>query len=124
MKKLFAFTLLLAASMSFAQQSTGSGANADKKPQGQRKAGTKTPSAVGNVSLNPQPLPPKQANGPGASAESKVALNPQPLPPGAAKGGKGSAESKVALNPQPLPPGAKMTSEQKKAKNNKKVNAK
>ncbi|MBN9335858.1 hypothetical protein [Devosia sp.] len=36
------------------------------------------------VSLNPQPLPPKEA----------TALNPQPLPPVAAK----------ALNPQPLPP--------------------
>ena len=45
----------------------------------------KSPGAL--VSLNPQPLPPKESYG---------ALNPQPLPP---------KESYVMLNPQPIPPG-------------------
>jgi len=40
---------------------------------------------AGEVSLNPQPLPPKQ---------SYVMLNPQPIPPGEIN----------ALNPQPIPP--------------------
>jgi len=38
------------------------------------------------VSLNPQPIPPKEAF---------VALNPQPIPP---------KEGFVSLNPQPIPP--------------------
>lgn len=45
----------------------------------------KSPGAF--VSLNPQPIPPK---------EGYVMLNPRPIPP---------KESFVMLNPQPIPPG-------------------
>ncbi|HWR52380.1 MAG TPA: hypothetical protein VN428_14810 [Bryobacteraceae bacterium] len=50
------------------------------------------------VSLNPQPLPPRDSN---IAFGDTVALNPQPLPP---KERLGSLADRVALNPQPLPP--------------------
>jgi hypothetical protein len=50
---------------------------------------------LGDVSLNPQPLPPRIFN-PGGPVE----LNPQPLPPRIER-----IPSWVELNPQPLPPG-------------------
>ena len=76
--------------------------NPQPLPPKQAKVGTT--SAASKVSLNPQPLPPKQAKVGTTSAASKVSLNPQPLPPKQAKVGTTSAASKVSLNPQPLPP--------------------
>jgi hypothetical protein len=52
------------------------------------------------VSLNPQPLPPRESRT-RTSLGDQVSLNPQPLPP---KTGSGSVADRVALNPQPLPP--------------------
>ena len=53
------------------------------------------------VTLNPQPLPPKesQASRPGDA----VSLNPQPLPPKETSRGSQPGDA-VSLNPQPLPP--------------------
>lgn len=65
---------------------------------GLRMLSFKAPGAL--VSLNPQPIPPKESYGalnpqPIPPKESFVALNPQPIPP---------KESFGALNPQPIPP--------------------
>src|SRR6266853_6655894 len=130
MKKLFAiaFTLLLAASLSWAQASgTDKTPPADKKvtktssaeskvalnpqplPPGEK---SKTTSAADKVSLNPQPLPPKERKA-GGDPASKVALNPQPLPPKERKAGGEQTESKVALNPQPEPPGVQSANKKK-----------
>jgi len=116
MKKLFAiaFTLLLAASLSWAQAS-----GADKTPPADKKV-TKTSSAESKVALNPQPLPPGEKSKT-TSAADKVSLNPQPLPPKERKAGGEQAESKVALNPQPEPPGATTSAKKKSAAAGKKV---
>ncbi len=132
-----ALTLLLGASLSFAQANGGSDsktAPANKKttgkatsaqskvalnpqplPPGERKAGGDPAS---KVSLNPQPLPPKQGKVDSTSAANKVSLNPQPLPPGERKAG-GDPASKVSLNPQPLPPKAGSSATQKTSTSNK-----
>lgn len=108
MKKLFAiaFTVLLAASLSWAQATSGTDttAEAGKKVTKTSSAKGKT-SAESKVALNPQPLPPG-AKSKTVSPADKVSLNPQPLPPKERKAG-GDPASKVELNPQPLPPGAK-----------------
>jgi hypothetical protein len=58
------------------------------------------------VSLNPQPLPPKELFAAARTFDplSAVALNPQPLPPKEVKAIISGVLDKVALNPQPLPP--------------------
>jgi len=101
MRKLFtvACMLLPIAGVSMAQVRLDS---LSKASQNYKKS--KAVSPASKVSLNPQPLPPKQAKVGSTSAASKVSLNPQPLPPKQAKVGSTSAASKVSLNPQPLPP--------------------
>ncbi|MGZ3411649.1 MAG: hypothetical protein ACXWJ0_07900 [Xanthobacteraceae bacterium] len=62
------------------------------------------------VTINPQPLPPKYmtGNGPvGGDPGSKVTINPQPLPPKYMTGNGplgGDPGNKASINPQPLPP--------------------
>lgn len=55
-----------------------------------------------SVSLNPQPLPPRDKS---SVMGDSVSLNPQPLPPKA----HSSVADRVALNPQPLPPRSLLT---------------
>jgi hypothetical protein len=95
-----ALTLLLGASLSFAQANGGSDS---KTAPANKKTTGKATSAQSKVALNPQPLPPRERKA-GGDPASKVSLNPQPLPPKQAKVGSTSAASKVSLNPQPLPP--------------------
>jgi hypothetical protein len=40
-----------------------------------------SPEKVGNVALNPQPLPPRYLDGKSEQFNDALALNPQPLPP-------------------------------------------
>jgi len=141
MKKLFAiaFTLLLTASLSWAQENTAeagkkvtktsspkSKTSAESKvalnPQPLPPGKTKTVSPADKVSLNPQPLPPKERKAGGEQAESKVALNPQPLPPGA-KSKTVSPADKVSLNPQPLPPRVTPNAKKKSTDTGKKISA-
>jgi len=89
MKKLFtlACMLLPIVGVSTAQVRLDS---LSKTSQNYKK--TKAVSPASKVSLNPQPLPPKQAKVGATSAASKVSLNPQPLPP---KQGNAGASQKA-----------------------------
>jgi hypothetical protein len=109
-----ALTLLLGASLSFAQANAGS--DSKTAPANKKTAGKAT-SAQSKVALNPQPLPPGERKA-GGDPASKVSLNPQPLPPGERKAG-GDPASKVSLNPQPLPPKVGSSATQKTSTSNK-----
>jgi hypothetical protein len=110
-----ALTLLLGASLSFAQAKAGS--DSKTAPANKKTAGKAT-SAQSKVALNPQPLPPGERKA-GGDPASKVSLNPQPLPPKQGQVGSTSAASKVSLNPQPLPPKVGSSATQKTSTSNK-----
>jgi hypothetical protein len=72
-------------------------------------AAHESPAAIGHsfdaVTLNPQPLPPREALLTLHNRFDAVSLNPQPLPPREAiLGALHNRLDAVALNPQPLPP--------------------
>jgi hypothetical protein len=41
----------------------------------------RSPAKIGNIALNPQPLPPRDLHDKSAQLGNTLALNPQPLPP-------------------------------------------
>jgi hypothetical protein len=104
MKKTLITTALLAIAVAAPAQTPVPGATISRPKLKTKTSASQTADAV---SLNPQPLPPKDAGKasrvvrPGGD---EVSLNPQPLPPkeGAFKRGRPGRD--VALNPQPLPP--------------------
>ena len=61
------------------------------------------------VSINPQPLPPKDPLVAKPNKGDAVSLNPQPLPPKEGTVLKTNDGDAVSLNPQPLPPKVKAT---------------
>src|SRR5258708_3414540 len=122
MKKLLtlAAVTLLTASLSFAQTSPGDAKQSSTKTTNKAtevKTGAKKTKPGDTISLNPQPLPPKQAGGQKSSAASQVSLNPQPLPPRTSDPSKKSSQAKkLELNPQPEPPGVARSDSKAKGK--------
>lgn len=64
----------------------------------------RTPAKIGNIALNPQPLPPRDLHDKPAQLGGTLALNPQPLPPRYLHDKSAQLGNTLALNPQPLPP--------------------
>jgi hypothetical protein len=62
----------------------------------------RSPAKIGQIALNPQPLPPRYLHDKSAQL-GDIALNPQPLPPRYLHD-KSAQLGDIALNPQPLPP--------------------
>jgi len=88
-------------------------------------AGSSVQKPGDTVSLNPQPLPPKEKTlVKGINAGDAVSLNPQPLPPKQKVLSKTiNAGDAVSINPQPLPPKvkAKATTKDQKDEKDQKV---
>jgi hypothetical protein len=64
----------------------------------------RSPAKIGNIALNPQPLPPRDLHDRSAQLGDTLALNPQPLPPRDLHNKSAQLGDTLALNPQPLPP--------------------
>jgi hypothetical protein len=64
----------------------------------------RSPAKIGNIALNPQPLPPRDLHDKSAQLGHTLALNPQPLPPRYLHDKSAQLGHTLALNPQPLPP--------------------
>ena len=64
----------------------------------------RSPAKIGNIALNPQPLPPRYLHDKSAQLGDNLALKPQPMPPRYLHDKSAQLGDNLALNPQPLPP--------------------